>query len=110
LTKIWRNLLLTTKSPFTVAESIRVTFDPNLVEYSDLLQMFASFHTPENPRWTGTQYRSAIFYHNEQQRKLAEDFVRGIGALGKYVAVEPASDFYQGEEYHQKYLDKMSSL
>ena len=69
--------------------------------------MFKGFHTPSDPRWSGTQYRSAIFYQNEEQKKLAETLVEGMGALGKYIAVEPASDFYRGEEYHQNYLDKM---
>jgi peptide methionine sulfoxide reductase MsrA len=69
--------------------------------------MFKSFHTPSDPRWAGTQYRSAIFYMNEEQKKLAELAVKGMGAMGDYVAVEPASDFYRGEEYHQNYLDKM---
>lgn len=69
--------------------------------------MFSSYHTPADPRWAGTQYRSAIFYTSEEQKELAELLVKGMGALGKYVAVEPASDFYRGEDYHQKYLEKM---
>lgn len=69
--------------------------------------MFKAFHTPADPRWAGTQYRSAIFYLNEEQKKDADDLVKSMGTLGEFVAIEPASDFYRGEEYHQKYLDKM---
>mmetsp|Transcript_12083 Transcript_12083/g.20049 ORF Transcript_12083/g.20049 Transcript_12083/m.20049 type:complete len:96 (-) Transcript_12083:249-536(-) len=89
------------------AESIRITFDPTKVGYADLLSMFNAYHTPEDPRWAGTQYRSAIFYMNAEQKEMAESLVKNMGALGKYVAVEPASDFYRGEDYHQKYLEKM---
>ena len=77
-----------------------------MLTYDDLLSMFFSFHTPENPAWSGTQYRSAIFYLSEEQRIRAEDCVRSWGALGRFVAVEPASDFYKAEEYHQKYMSK----
>lgn len=64
-------------------------------------------HTPADPRWAGTQYRSAIFVHTPEQRELAEQAVRSRGALGEFVAVEDASDFYQAEEYHQKYIEKV---
>jgi peptide-methionine (S)-S-oxide reductase len=89
------------------AESIRVTFDPSKVTYADLLNMFFSFHTPADPTWAGTQYRSAIFAHNAEQRELAELAVMGKRAIGSYVPVEDTSDFYRGEEYHQKYVDKV---
>ena len=89
------------------AESIRVTFDPKAgVTYQDLLDMFFSFHTPADPRFATTQYRSAIFYYTEEQKRLAEAAVKARGALGELVAVEPASDFYQAEDYHQKYIEK----
>jgi len=68
--------------------------------------MFFAFHTPANPQWTGTQYRSAIFVHTEEQRIVAEEVVKAWGAMGKYVSVEEASDFYRAEEYHQKYMEK----
>jgi len=90
------------------AESIRVEFDPDVVDYSELLHMFFQFHTPADPRWCGTQYRSAIFVHTEEQRRLAERALRMRGkAMAEMVAVEDGSDFYRAEEYHQKYLDKM---
>jgi len=88
------------------AETIRVRYDTNKLTYSDLLSMFFSFHTPENPAWCGSQYRSAIFTFSPEQRKLAEFDIKDWGALGRFVTVEDASDFYRAEEYHQKYLEK----
>ena len=97
----------TYESILDYAESIRVTFDPKTgLSYQDLLDMFFSFHTPADPRFATTQYRSAIFYYTEEQKELAEAAVQARGALGKLVAVEPASDFYRAEEYHQKYIEK----
>jgi len=92
------------------AESIRVVFNPEEVSYADLLEMFFAFHEPGNPAWTGTQYRSAIFPFGKEQRELAEAAVKRKGALGKFVAVEGAGDFYEGEQYHQNYLDKMMGM
>jgi peptide methionine sulfoxide reductase MsrA len=71
--------------------------------------MFFGFHTPADPRWAGTQYRSAIFVYNDQQRKWAELALESRGALGNFVAIEDASDFYRAEEYHQKYVEKMTT-
>lgn len=67
-------------------------------------------HTPADPRWAGTQYRSAIFVQNQEQRDLAERAVLARGALGRFVAIEEASDFYMAEEYHQKYIEKMTGM
>lgn len=97
----------TYKNILDYAESIRVHYDTTKLTYGDLLTMFFSYHTPANPSWTGTQYRSAIFVSSEEQRELAEKALEAWGAMGRYVSVEDTSDFYQGEEYHQKYLDKM---
>ena len=90
------------------AESIRISFNPNLLSYGALLELFFSYHIPADPRFAGTQYRSAVFYLNDEQRELAEAAVKARGALGRFVAVEPASDFYKAEEYHQNYMDKLS--
>ena len=92
------------------AEAIRITYDPAKLSYEDLLDLFFDIHTPSDPRFAGTQYRSAIFYSSEEQKQLAEAATAKKGALGKYVAIEPSSDFYRAEEYHQKYLDKMKML
>ncbi len=87
---------------------MRVIFDDSKISYVQLLDLFFNVHTPADPRWAGTQYRSAIFVHTAEQRKLAEQAVQSRGALGKMVAVEDASDFYRAEEYHQKYIEKMT--
>jgi len=73
-----------------------------------MLDLFFDFHTPADPRWAGTQYRSAIFVQNAEQRLMAEEALKGRGAIANFIAVEDASDFYRAEEYHQKYLDKMT--
>jgi methionine-S-sulfoxide reductase len=94
----------------TDAESIRITFDPNLISYRELLDAFFEMHTPADPRWAGTQYRSAIFVHTPEQRSWAEQAVGARGAVGRFVAVEDASEFYAAEEYHQKYIEKMTGM
>eukprot|EP00548_Thalassiothrix_antarctica_P012906 CAMPEP_0194170092 /NCGR_PEP_ID=MMETSP0154-20130528/4759_1 /TAXON_ID=1049557 /ORGANISM="Thalassiothrix antarctica, Strain L6-D1" /LENGTH=191 /DNA_ID=CAMNT_0038881799 /DNA_START=82 /DNA_END=657 /DNA_ORIENTATION=- len=88
------------------AESIRVTFDNDEWTYEQLLEYFFRIHTPSG---AGTQYRSAIFCHTEDQKNLAERVCRAQGELGKSVAIEMASDFYRAEEYHQKYIKKATT-
>jgi len=90
------------------AEAIRVSFDPSKISYDELLKMFFSFATPSDPRFAGTQYRSALFYHTPEQKQLAEIAIEARGRLGSWVSLEPASDFYRAEEYHQKYIDKQT--
>ena len=87
---------------------MRVFFDPAKVSYQELVDFFFDVHTPADPRWAGTQYRSTIFVATPEQREIAEAAVAKRGALGKFVAVEETSDFYKAEEYHQRYLDKMT--
>jgi len=99
------NLNPTYKSIQDYAESIRITFDSSKVDYADLLSMFFAFHTPADPRFAGTQYRSAIFVQDEEQRFAAQKALLEWGALGRYVSIEDASDFYRAEEYHQKYME-----
>jgi len=87
------------------AESIRVSFDPEVLHYDQLLEMFFAFHTPSN--FAGSQYRSAVFYHTPAQRDAVVDALAKKGPVfQRMVAVEPASDFYAAEGYHQNYLDK----
>lgn len=89
------------------AESIRITYEPSVLTYEDLLEMFFAFHTPNDRNFVGSQYRSAIFYHTPQQRDMALSYLSKKGSIfERFVAVEEASDFYAAEEYHQKYLDK----
>ena len=92
------------------AETIQINFDTDVLSYDSLLDMFFAFHTPAPPQFTGTQYRSAIFYHTPEQKLAAEAALDARGAVARFVAVEPASNFYRGEEYHQKYLKKAMSF
>lgn len=97
------------------AEVVQVTFDPAKVTYVQLLKVFWEVHDPtqlnrQGPD-VGTQYRSAIFFHSEQQKTAAEAALRELEASGAYtepVATEivPAGTFWRAEEYHQRYLEK----
>ena len=97
------------------AESIRVVFDPDRLSYEDLLGWFFRMHDPTTPNRqgndTGAQYRSAIFYIGEAQRKTAEAVKARVDASGKWkrpivTEIVPASDFWPAEDYHQDYLEK----
>lgn len=97
------------------AEVVEVTFDHALVSYSDLLDVFWSIHDPtslnrQGPD-VGEQYRSVIFYHDDEQRRLALESRRKLDDSGRFrgrivTAIEPAGTFYEAEEYHQQYLEK----
>ncbi len=97
------------------AEAVEVTYDPAKVSYEKLLDVFFGLHDPtqvnrQGPD-VGTQYRSAIFYHDEAQKKTAEATIAALNAAGKYrrpiaTQVVPAGPFYPAEEYHQKYYQK----
>jgi peptide-methionine (S)-S-oxide reductase len=97
------------------AESVEVTYDPAKVTYNDLLDVFWNIHDPttldrQGPD-TGSQYRSAIFYHSEAQRKAAEDSKEKLGRSGRFkkaivTEISPATSFYPAEEYHQRYFEK----
>ena len=97
------------------AEVVEVTYDPSRVKYEDLLNVFWTSHDPttlnrQGPD-RGTQYRSAIFYHNDAQREAAIASKGRWDVSGKFprpivTEVTPASTFYKAEEYHQRYLEK----
>jgi len=97
------------------AEVIHLIFDPERISYQELLKTFFNIHNPtqlnrQGPD-VGTQYRSVIFYHSEDQKFLAESTIKALEKEGKYsrkivTTVEPASTFYPAEAYHQKYLFK----
>lgn len=95
------------------AEAVRVTFDPQAIAYRELLEIFFVIHDPTtlnrqgNDR--GTQYRSAIFYHNPAQRETAEELIRTLDHERLYPApivteVSPATQWYEAEAYHQEYF------
>ena len=92
------------------AEAIRITFDPEQVGYSDLLDIFFATHDPtqlnRQGNDIGTQYRSAIFPQNEEQAGVARDKISQLsGELGGRVVttVEPLGEWYPAEDYHQDY-------
>ena len=95
------------------AEAVEVTFDPKKVSYDELLEVFWNTHDPrqlnrQGPD-VGTQYRTAIFYHNESQKKAAEKSKEKLfKKLNSFIATDivPASEFYAAEDYHQQYLKK----
>jgi len=97
------------------AEAIEIIFDPSKIRYEKLLEVFFNHHDPttlnrQGPD-IGTQYRSAIFYHNEGQKATAleaKELLDRAGIFKRPIVTEisPASPFYKAEEYHQKYLKK----
>jgi peptide methionine sulfoxide reductase msrA/msrB len=98
------------------AESIEVTFDPSVVSYQELLELFFSLHDPtqvnrQGPD-VGTQYRSVIFYHLQSQKEEAESFVKDIENSKRFrrlvaTKIAPTEIFYQAEDYHQDYYEKL---
>lgn len=99
------------------AESVQVRFDPDKLSYADLVKAFFDLHDPttldrQGPD-VGSQYRSSIFYHNTEQKQIAETVKQALNQSGKYrypvvTEIVPAADFYKAEEYHQRYYDKHS--
>jgi peptide-methionine (S)-S-oxide reductase len=92
------------------AEVVRVTFDPEVISYRDLLEIFFAIHDPTTPNRQGhdigTQYRSAIFYHSEEQRRTAEAVIREAQPAWPnriVTEVTPASTFYEADAAHQEY-------
>jgi peptide-methionine (S)-S-oxide reductase len=86
-------------------ETVEVDYDPAVVSYADLLNVFWHSHSPTSRSWS-KQYKSAVFYHNEEQKKLAvETREREAARRGSSIHTEilPASTFYRAEDYHQKY-------
>ncbi|MBN1221995.1 MAG: bifunctional methionine sulfoxide reductase B/A protein [Candidatus Aminicenantes bacterium] len=98
------------------AEAVHIIFDPARISYEELVKFFFSIHDStqidrQGPD-VGSQYRSAIFYHNQDQKDTAEKVIDDLnrsGTLKKPVATQvlPFSEFYKAEEYHQKYYEKM---
>ena len=97
------------------AEVVQITFEPNLVSYRDLLRVFFTIHDPTTLNRqgadVGTQYRSAIFYHDLEQKGIAEEMIAEIEASGIWsgplvTQVEPLQAFYPAEAYHQDYFKR----
>jgi peptide-methionine (S)-S-oxide reductase len=97
------------------AEAVLVEFDPRQISYEQLLDVFWQNHNPtqlnrQGPDF-GSQYRSAIFYHSDQQRRAAEASKERLQASGRYrqpivTQIVPAATFWKAEDYHQQYLQK----
>jgi len=97
------------------AEVVQVEFDPAEVSYQDLLRVFWENHDPTTPNRqgpdVGTQYRSVIFFHTPEQEaaaKASKDALEKSGVHRRPVvtAIQPATEFWRAEEYHQQYLEK----
>ena len=95
------------------AEVIQVHFDPNVVSYRDLLNVFFAIHDPTTLNRqgadVGTQYRSAIFYHDDEQKKVAEELIKDLNAQKIWdrpivTEVSKLDKFYMAEDYHQEYF------
>jgi peptide-methionine (S)-S-oxide reductase len=97
------------------AEVVQVTFDPQKLSYSQLLDVFWKIHDPtqlnrQGPDF-GKQYRTAIFFHSPEQEQIARKSKQALEASGKFrhpiaTEISPAKMFWRAEEYHQRYLEK----
>ena len=99
------------------AEAVQITYDPNKISYETLVRKFFDLHNPTTPNRQGpdigSQYRSVIFYHDEEQRQIAEKVKKELDQSNKYnspivTGILPVEDFYEAEEYHQRYYEKHS--
>ena len=94
------------------AESVQITFDPAQISYAQLLEVFFKTHDPttldRQGNDVGTQYRSVIFYHNDEQRKLAEEYKHKLNAAKAFhgpivTEITAFQEFFPAEDYHQDY-------
>jgi peptide-methionine (S)-S-oxide reductase len=97
------------------AEVVQITFDPKVIGYRQILQVFFSIHDPTTPNRQGAdvgpQYRSAIFYHDEGQKEVAREVMSEIASAGIWddpivTELTPLETFYRAEDYHQDYYAK----
>lgn len=97
------------------AEVVEITYDPEIISYTDLLDHFWNIHDPttlnrQGPD-IGSQYRSVIFYHDPEQEKIAQESKKKLDESGRYpqgivTEIRPVRTFWRAEEYHQKYIQK----
>ena len=97
------------------AEACQIVYDPKQITFDELLEVFWKMHDPttlnQQGADVGTQYRSAVFYHNEEQKKLAEHYKKELNASGVYSSpvvteITPYTNFYKAEDYHQNYYNQ----
>jgi peptide-methionine (S)-S-oxide reductase len=95
------------------AEVVQIKFDPNVISFKEILQVFFSVHDPttlnRQGNDIGTSYRSAVFYHDENQKRIAEEVIREVTEEGVYddpivTEVTAFDKFYPAEDYHQEYF------
>ena len=100
------------------AEACQITFDPSVVSYDEILHVFFSAHDPTQLNRQGNdigpQYRSAIFYHNDDQRRIAEAYIKQLSETGTWsdpivTEVSSYAEFFPAESYHQNYYDQNGS-
>lgn len=101
------------------AEAVQITFDPNKISFSDLLTIFFATHDPttlnRQGNDLGTQYRSEVFYHNEHQKLVTEDYINLLNSAKTYskpivTKISLVTLFYVAENYHQNYYNQNKSL
>jgi peptide-methionine (S)-S-oxide reductase len=101
------------------AEVIQITYNPSIISYDEILEIFWGTHDPTTLNRqgadVGTQYRSVIFYHNESQKQLAESYKKKLDSSGAFertivTEISPASAFYKAEDYHQNYFNLNSNV
>ena len=95
------------------AEVVKLTYDPSIISYEEIIKYFFKFHDPTTLNYQGpdfgTQYRSEIFYNNENQKIVSQKILNEINETlsGKVVTrVSPIKNYCKAEEYHQKYLER----
>lgn len=100
------------------AEVVQISYNPNIISYLELLEIFFKTHDPTSLNRqgndVGTQYRSVIFYHNDKQRDLAEDIIAELNEQGIWkdpivTELNMISEFYPAEDYHQEYFKNNSN-
>jgi peptide-methionine (S)-S-oxide reductase len=97
------------------AEVVQITFDPDVISFKELLEVFFTIHDPttlnRQGNDAGTQYRSIILYHDEEQKKVAQQTIEELGAARIWeqpivTEVVPLAEFYAAENYHQRYFER----
>ena len=97
------------------AEVIQVSFDPEIIPFMNILEIFFTMHDPTSLNRqgadVGTQYRSVIFYHSEEQKKVVEEFISGLNETNLFnlpivTQLEPFVEFFEAEDYHTNYYNR----
>lgn len=100
------------------AEVVQITFEPDVISYRDILEIFFSIHDPTTLNRQGAdvgeQYRSVIFYHDDEQKRIAQETIKALTEAHAFsdpivTQLEPYTEFYSAENYHQNYFKNNSS-